>query len=260
MVVSFLVITIKRLVGSKKFVGIIFYLLCLPLLILIMNDWSTNSNSWNVIFFIFGNRCIYFMFIIPVFLILIDDIANEGNLRYCLARLVKKSNLIISQLIVMLLLSFFLTLYVFGVIVIESFLTFGLTFEWSQETRLGLDPYTSFFTELTPLNAISLYAVRFFVTLIFIGSLYFYWQSMTKREFRSLGIFIILLLLFLNSILNFYNIPILSFLDLSFVYTYNFNPKEEIILIYTLTSNLPILILSVGLTYLSLHLSKGVNF
>lgn len=90
MVVSFFVITIKRLVGSKKIVGIIFYLLCLPLLILIMNDWSTNSNSWNVIFFIFGNRYIYFMFIIPVFLILIDDIANEGNLRYCLARLVKK--------------------------------------------------------------------------------------------------------------------------------------------------------------------------
>lgn len=260
MVNNFLEITIKRIVISRKLLGVLFYLLCLPLLVFIMNEWSPYTNSWNAVFFIFGNRYIYFLFIVPVFLILIYDIANDGNLRYCAGRLIKKANIIKAQIAVMLLLSIFLTIYVLAVVLIGSFLTFGVSFEWSQETLLGLDPYTTFSDVLTPLNALSLFAIRFCLTLILLGSFYIYWQSITKRQYSSIGIFILLLFLFSNAILNFYNVPVLNALDLSFLYTYNFNPDESTILLYVLNSQFSLVILSAGLIFFSLRLSKEVNF
>jgi hypothetical protein len=262
MVNNFSKITIKRIVTSKKFLGVLIYLLCIPILAFIMNEWSPYANSWNAVFFIFGNRYIYFLFIVPVFLILMYDIANEGNLRYCVGRLITKSNLIKSQIIVMLILSLFLTVYVFSVVLIESFLTLGLTLEWSQETKSGLDPYTMFSNtnEVTPIGAVSLFIIRFFTSLVFIGSLYIYWQGITKRQYSSIGVFIILLLLFSNAILNIYNIPILNVFDLSFLYTFAFNPEESTLLLYALTSQIPLVILCAGLIFFSLRLSKEVNF
>lgn len=87
---NFLKITCKRILKSRKFLWILIYLLILPFIVLLMNDWSVDSNNWNGVFFIFGNRYLYFLLIVPVFLICLYDLANEGNLRYCAGGYIQK--------------------------------------------------------------------------------------------------------------------------------------------------------------------------
>jgi hypothetical protein len=224
-----------------------------------MNDWSVYSNNWNGVFFIFGNRYLYFLLIVPVFLICLYDLANEGNLRYCAVRLHTKATILKVQIMAMIFLSVFLTIYVFGVVIIEAFLVLGGRSEWSKETELGFDPYTLFFLDFSPIIVISLFAVKFFVTLFFIGSFYLYWQSITKRKFRSLGMSINYFLLLFNAIVNLYNIPILKILDLSLVSIYYLNPHENRIFLHSFISYVPFIILSISFLFFSVRLSKGVN-
>jgi len=224
-----------------------------------MNDWSVDSNNWNGVFFIFGNRYLYFLLIVPVFLICLYDLANGGNLRYCAGRLVTKATMLKVQMTAMILHSIILTIYVFGVVSIEACLIFGVTSDWSKETKFGLDPYTFFSLELSPIIVLSLFAVKFFVTLIFLGAFYFYWQSFKKRQYGSLGMIIIFFLLLFNAIFNFYNIPILNVINLSFVNIYYLNPNEHTILLHIFMSYVPILIVSTGCIFFSVRLSKGVN-
>lgn len=257
---NFLKITCKRILKSRKFLCILIYFLILPFIVLLMNDWSVDSNNWNGVFFIFGNRYIYFLLIAPVFLICLYDLANEGNLRYCAGRLHTKATLLKVQIMAMIFLSVFLTIYVFGVVIIEAFLVLGGRSEWSKETEWGLDPYTLFFLDLSPIIVISLFAVKFFVTLFFIGSFYLYWQSITKRQYRSLGMSINFFLLLFNSIINLYNIPILKLLDLSFVSIYYLNPHENTLLLRSFMLYVPFIILSLGFLFFSVRLSKGVNY
>jgi len=225
-----------------------------------MNDWSVDSNIWNGVFFIFGNRYIYLLLIVPVFLIFLFDLANEGNLRYCAGRLVTKVSMIKVHIKAMIIHSLFLTIYVFGVVLLEAVFILGGTSVWSDETKAGHDPYTLFSLDLSPIIVISLFAIKFFLTLIFLGSFYLYWQSKTKRQYSSLGMSIIFFLLLFNAIVNFYNLPVFNILDLSFVSIYYLNLHENSLLLHLLMSHLPLTILSIGLLIFSLHLSKGVNF
>lgn len=257
---NFLRITCQRILKSKKFLWMCAYILILPFIVLRMNDWSVDSNMWNGVFFIFGNRYLYLLLIVPVFLIFLFDLANEGNLRYCAGRLVTKVSIIKVHFKTMIIHSLFLTIYVFAVVLLEAVFIFGGTSVWSDETKAGHDPYTLFSLELTPIIIVSLFAVKFFMTLIFLGSLYFYWQSKTKRQYSSLGMSIIFFLLLFNAIVNFYNIPFLNILDLSFVSIYYLDPHINSIVCYTIMSHIPLTILSIGLLIFSLRLSKGVNF
>lgn len=256
---NFFKITCKRILKSKKFLWMYVYILILPFIVLLMNDWSVDSNIWNGIFFILGNRYLYLLLIVPVNLIFLFDLANEGNLRYCAGRLLTIAAMIKVHIRVMVLHSFFLTIFVFGVVITEAFLMLGGTLEWSEETKWGFDPYTLFSLDLSPIIVISLFAVKFFVTLMFIGSFYLYWQSITKRQFSSLGMMIIFFLLLFNAIVNFYNLPLFNILDLSFVSVYYLNPHENSLLLHLFMSHLPLTVLSIGFLFFSLRLCKGVN-
>lgn len=66
-------------------------------------------------------------------------------------------------------------------------------------------------------------------------------------------------LLLFNAILNFYNLPLLNILDLSFVSIYYLNPKENVILLRSFMLYVPLIILSIGFLFFSVRLSKGVN-
>ncbi|WP_337983703.1 hypothetical protein [Lysinibacillus sp. C5.1] len=259
MVSNFFKITCKRILKSRKFLCILIFLLILPLIVLLMNDWSVDSNNWNGLFFIFGNRYLYFLFIMPVFLIFLYDLANEGNLRYCAGRLLTKATIIKVQIKTMILYGFFLTIYVFVVVIIEAILILGGTFAWSNETAFGLDPYTFFPLELSPMLISSFFAIKFFMTIIFLGSFYLYWQSITKRQSSRLGVSIMFFLLLFNAIVNFHHIPFLNILDLSFVNIYYLNPQDNSILFQLFRSQAPLSLLSIGLLFLALRLSKGVN-
>ncbi|WP_409369301.1 hypothetical protein [Lysinibacillus sp. 38-6] len=257
---NFLRITCQRIFKSKKFLWLCVYILILPCIVLRMNDWAVDSNIWNGVFFIFGNRYIYLLLIVPVFLIFLFDLANEGNLRYCAGRLLKKVSIVKVHIKAMILHCLFLTIYVFAVVILEAVYILGGTFNWSEETKWRHDPYTLFSLDLSPIIVISLFAIKFFMTLIFLGSFYLYWQSKTKRQYSSLGMSIILFLLLFNAIVNFYNIPFLNMLDFSFVSIYYLDPHVNSIVLYAIMSHIPLTILSIGLLIFSLYLSKGVNF
>ncbi|KAB2395362.1 MULTISPECIES: hypothetical protein [Bacillus cereus group] len=228
-IINFSKLSMYKILLGKKFIGTLVYLFILPFLIIKLSNWSADSNAWNSIFFIFGNRYIYFLSLITPFLLLLDEIENGNNIQYCVNRFLKKKHVILSQILTMFMISIILTIYLFSVVVGQSFLFLGFDLDWSIETQQQLDFYTSFASSLTPLESLPFFILRYFFSLIFIGSFYFYWQSITNRGYMRIGMLLILFYLFANAVFNFINIPVLSIIDISQSFVYQYKQEKEIV-------------------------------
>ncbi|WP_042229443.1 hypothetical protein, partial [Paenibacillus popilliae] len=202
------------------------------------------ENGWNGLFFIFGNSYLYALFLLPLYLVVINEIGNEGGAAWARAvviRLGQKTNWFLTQFVVLLLVSLWFAAFVIGMVLVQSILTWGYDPNWSQFTVQGDDKYTYFATEFTPWQALAFYGIRYFWGLLMMGTLFLCLQCITKRRSPGGCMIAVFFYVALQAFFKVGNIPLLNILDIGNHTIYSFNHNVSSPLLFIIQSHIALL-------------------
>ncbi len=246
---------IKNNLIQSRVLVYLFLMIIINISIIYYNFKDSNSNCWNAVFFIFGNRYMYILFFIGLFIYLID-FSNDVNYNVII-RLKSKNNWLKLEYINMIFLSVVHSIIFLLVTVISSIAILGYDLNWSENTIAGLDMYTKFFGVISPIQALIIYGVRFFLVIVLLSCLYVMLRVFIKNYNIINGI--VLTYLIPSLVFNFKNSIVLSVLDISNDYINYYDGTIKLIqfIFYSNIHIVLLILLEVGIAFIY---SKGVEF
>ncbi|PZD95419.1 hypothetical protein DNH61_12850 [Paenibacillus sambharensis] len=230
-----------------------------PILMMCINSYPSSANGWNRFFFTYGNHYFHYLFLIPVYIVIVMDIVNDGPImQYILPSLRLKRNWLFAKFVAVLLWSIVYTCATYGVSMQVAGI-WGNGDAWSEYTLDGNDMYTLFYLNLLPKQAVLLFAVRFFIGLLFISALYISLQCITRRRSHTISIVVVVTYLALNIVMKIGNVPILRSIDISNLYVFHYESSYNLTW-FLAQSNLPLSVIVLAFISVSMWLVKEADY
>ncbi|WP_270165666.1 hypothetical protein [Paenibacillus sp. SYP-B4298] len=251
---NYIWLTCIRVWSGKVFLGITLLSILAVFFLIRLTHLPSHSNHWDSFFFVFSNPYVYFLLFLTSFLVIVQDIYQEGALGvFIAARLTSKQHWLFARYIVVFLTAILIVFIVFGAASTISIAVHGGDYssEWSKVSSDLELSYTSFAATLSPVQGMVLWFVRYFAGLLGVGLVYSTCCTLWKG--RLFPFLMTATFLFTQSLVNMSAIPGIGLIDISARYIYSYEISDGGWGLFLLKSHIPLLLFYTFLVLVNIY-------